>query len=187
MRICGDYKLTVNKASHLEQYPLPRMEDLFAKLAGGKLFTELDLSHAYEQLLLDEESQEFVTINTHRGLYRYLRLPYGVSSLPAIFQRTIETLLQDIPHVGGVTQQEHLQNLETVFDRLQQANLRLKRIKCQFMLPDITCLGHQINAEGFRPVEAKVQAMKAVSAPKDKTELKCIWEWSTSTGSIYQT
>lgn len=62
--LCGDYKLTVNQLSKLEQYPIPRIEDLFASLAGGQKFTKLDISHAYHQIPLDEEAKKFVTINT---------------------------------------------------------------------------------------------------------------------------
>ena len=80
--VCGDYKLTVNKVSKLDGYPIPKLDDLYTKLVGGQTFTELDLSHAYEQMLVDENSKEFLTINTHKGLYRYNRLPYGVASAP---------------------------------------------------------------------------------------------------------
>ena len=65
VRVCGDYKLTVNKVSKLDGYPIPKLDDLYTKLAGGQMFTELDLSHAYEQMLVDENSREFLTINTH--------------------------------------------------------------------------------------------------------------------------
>ena len=99
-RVCGDYKLTVNKVSKLEGYPIPKLDDLYTKLVGGQTFTEVDLSHAYEQMLVDENSKEFLTINTHKGLYRYNRLPYGVVSVPGIFQRTMEGLLQGIPSTG---------------------------------------------------------------------------------------
>ena len=63
-----DYKVTVNQVLDVDQYPLPKPDDLFATLAGGKKFTKLDLSQAYQQLLLDDDSKKFVTINTHRGL-----------------------------------------------------------------------------------------------------------------------
>ena len=100
IRLCGDYKVTVNSVAQNEVYPLPRIEELFAAVAGGKIFSKLDLSHAYLQLQLDEASQEYVTINTHCGLYRYTRLPFGVTSAPPIFQRTMETLLRDLPMVA---------------------------------------------------------------------------------------
>ena len=69
IRISGDYKMTVNRAAKLEKYRIPRIEELFASLAGGKLLTTLDLSHACLQVSLNEESRQFVTINTHRGLF----------------------------------------------------------------------------------------------------------------------
>ena len=82
VRICGDYKITVNRAARLEKHP--RIEELFASLAGGKSFTKLDLSHAYLQVPLDEESCQYITFNTHRGLFEYRRLPFGVASAPSI-------------------------------------------------------------------------------------------------------
>ena len=68
VRVCGDYKLTVNKVSKLDAYSIPKLDDLYTKLASGTTFTELDFSHAYEQMLVDEESKKFMTINTHKGL-----------------------------------------------------------------------------------------------------------------------
>ena len=77
IRLCGDYRITINKAAKVDAYPLPRVEELFAALSGGKYFTKLDMSQAYLQLQLDEQARELVTINTHRGLYQYTRLPFG--------------------------------------------------------------------------------------------------------------
>ena len=88
--LCGDYKVTVNKALWKEVYPLPTPDDLFTKLKAGVHFAKLDLSHAYQQVEFDEESQELLVLNTHQGLLRYKRLNFGVASVPAIFQRAIE-------------------------------------------------------------------------------------------------
>ena len=77
-RICGDHKVTVNRALDIDQYPLPKPANLFATLAGGQLFTKLDLTQAYQQLLLDEKLCQYTTINTHQGLYEYTRLPFGI-------------------------------------------------------------------------------------------------------------
>lgn len=120
IRICGDYKVTVNPVSKLDNYPIPKTEDLLAVLGGGQMFTKLDMSQAYQQLPLEENSKRFTTINTHRGLYQYARLPYGVSSAPGIFQRTMDNLLQGLPQVvvrvddilvTGSDDASHLQNL----------------------------------------------------------------------------
>ncbi|KAL5506647.1 hypothetical protein EMCRGX_G008350 [Ephydatia muelleri] len=70
VRLCGDYKVSINQALMVDQYPLPKPSDLFAALSGGKWFTKLDLAQAYTQMELDEVSRQFVAINTHRGLYR---------------------------------------------------------------------------------------------------------------------
>ncbi|KAL5479520.1 hypothetical protein EMCRGX_G023048 [Ephydatia muelleri] len=86
VRICGDYKLTVNSAACTESYPLPRIEDLLASINNGRIFSKLDFSNAFQQLELDNDSKRFVTISTQRGLYQYNCLPFGVSSAPAIFQ-----------------------------------------------------------------------------------------------------
>lgn len=91
--------MTVNAACKTEQYPLLVIDDLFAALNEGDLYSTLDLSDAYNQIPLDEESKKPTVINTHRGLFCYNRLPFGVSSAPAIFQRTMETILTGIPGV----------------------------------------------------------------------------------------
>ena len=70
VRIFGDYKVTINPALQVDSYPIPRVEDLYASMSGGKCFTKLDLSQAYLQLQLDEDSKAYVTINTHKGLFR---------------------------------------------------------------------------------------------------------------------
>ncbi|XP_061192328.1 uncharacterized protein LOC133200561 [Saccostrea echinata] len=96
IRICGDFKVTINPQLEIKQYPLPRIEDIFASLAGGQKFSKIDLKNAYLQLEVEEESKKFLTINTHRGLYRYNRLLFGVASALAIWQRTIDTILQGL-------------------------------------------------------------------------------------------
>ena len=89
-RICGDYKVTINQALTVDQHPLPKPEDLFATLANGKHFTKLDISQAYLQLALEEASMKYVTINTHQSQYQFTRLPFGIASAPAIFQRLMD-------------------------------------------------------------------------------------------------
>ena len=151
---------------------------LFSSLAGGTSFSKLDLAHAYLQIPLEEESKKYVTINTQRGLYRYNRLPFGVASAPAIFQRTMEDILRGIPQVSvyiddvlvaGKTEEEHLKTLDQVLTGMQKAGLRLKKQMCAFLLPSVEYLGHKITAEGIQPIE---QAIKDAPAPKNVTQLR---------------
>ena len=139
VRICGDFKTTVNPVLNVDQYPLPTVDDIFSNLAGGQLLTKLDLTQAYLHLEVDEEFRDLLTICTHRGLYRYNRLPYGIASAPAIWQRTMEMVLQDIPGtqvilddmiITGKTMEEHLSNLAKVLERLDSKGLRVNKRKC---------------------------------------------------------
>ena len=181
LRLCGDYKVTVNKAISLDTYPLPLIDELFANLSGGVSFTKLDLSQAYHQLPLEEESRKLTTVNTPSGLYEYLRLPYGISSAVGIFQRTIENMLKGLSGVcvylddilvTGKSTEEHLQNLRAVLFRLQENGVKLREEKCKFFLPEVEYLGFNVSKDGLKPTEAKVKAIKDAKAPKDLTELR---------------
>ena len=181
VRICGDFKVTINPVINIESYPLPRVEELFANLSQGKYFSKLDMSNAYLQLPLSHEAQNLVTINTHLGLFRYHRLPFGVSLAPAIFQRFMETLLRGLGGtalylddilVSGSTLEEHIQNLQAVFSKLSQAGLKLNRNKCIFLQTKIEYLGHVIDAEGLHLSPKKFSAIKEAPAQSTVTQLR---------------
>ena len=181
VRLCGDYKLTVNQASPVDSYPLPRVDELLASLSGGKFFSKLDLSQAYLQLPLDEQSREYVTVNTHKGLYRYNRLPFGVSSAPSIFQRTMDNLMRGIKGVStyiddilisGSTIEEHLQTLDIVLQKLESAGLKLNKAKCFFLHSQVEYLGHIIDKVGLHPTTEKVLAIREAPRPRNVSELR---------------
>ena len=180
-RSCGDFKVVVNQALMVNQYPLPNAEDLFTTLAGGKKFTKLDLSQAYLQLQLEPESQKYCTINTHRGLYRFNRLPFGISSAPAIFQKIMDTILQGIPRtlcyiddilVTGANDEEHLKNLAEVFERLHKYGIRMCKQKCYFMQDSVEYLGHRVDAEGIRATPEKISAIVNAPLPENVQQLR---------------
>ena len=160
VRICGDYRLTINKVSPLKRYPMPKTEELFTLFQGAEIFTKLDLKSAYNQLQLHEDSRKYLAINTHKGILVPTRLGFGYASAPAIFQRHMETLLAGITGVGVLigdvivsagSAQEHLQRLEEVLRRLSEAGLRLQRKKCSFGAASVVYLGHHITADGVKP------------------------------------
>ncbi len=120
-------------------------------------------------------------INTRKGLFRYTRLPYGVSSAPGIFQRFIESVLQGIPKVTvyiddilvtGSTEDEHLKILSEVLNRLEQAGLKVNKNKCNFLAPSVTYLGHRIDQFGLHPIAEKVTAIQQAPEPRNVSELK---------------
>jgi len=163
-------------------YPLPRIEDLFAALSGGKVFSKLDLSHAYLQVQLSRESQKYLVTNTHKGLYAYNRLPFWVSSAPAIFQHIMDNLLQGIPGmctylddilVTSITMEDHLDHLEAALTRLREAGMKLKE-KCQFLMSKVEYLGHVFSSNGLEPSPSKVAVIVNASAPRDVSGLKSL-------------
>ena len=118
-------------------------------------------------------------MNTHTGLFCYNRLLYGISSAPAIFQRTMENILQDIPCVAvylddiiltGATTAHHLETLDLVLGRLEEAGLRLKRENCIFLADEVVYLGHKIDQQG----QDKVEAIQKARAPENVLELQAL-------------
>ena len=181
VRLCGSYDVTVNVASPLERYPLPRVEELFTTLSGGRQFTKIDLAEAYLQFELDEASQEYVTLNTHKGLFRPTRLCYGVKSAVSIFQREIETLLSGIPStavylddicVTGSCPAEHIRNVRLVLERLARAGLKVNQDKCVWLADQVEYLGYSISAAGVQPTSEKSRAVLDAPEPTNLRQLR---------------
>ena len=181
VRICGDYKVTLNRVINTDTHPIPTPEEVLTTVAGGQKFSKIDLKSAYQQMLLDDESQPYVTINTHKGLYRYTRLPFGTSSSPAIWQRFIDQVIQGLDMVcaiqddviiTGRDDKHHLNNLEQLFARFAKLGLKVKLEKCAFMQESVTFFALKVSAKGVQATEDKVQAVKDAPVPKNVHELR---------------
>ena len=153
--ICGDFKVPMNRVLLDNPYPLPDTEDVFATLGGGTLFSKIDLSNACQEKELTADSQHYLTVNTHKGLYAYQRLTYGIASAPAIFQSTVDQILQGMDKVRcriddtliRTEPHEHLQVLDEVLTRLEKHGILAKRSKCEFMVPSVEFLGYRVDGE----------------------------------------
>ena len=181
IRLCGDFKVTINPQLNVDQYPLPNPEDIFATLEGGVVFSKLDLSQAYLQLRLHEESKKFVTINTPKGLYQFQRLPFGIASAPAIFQRVMDEVLADLPFVKcflddllvtGKTVEEHNTRLRQVLERLERFNIHLKWGKCLIGVKKLDFLGYRVSAEGLSTCADKIKAVASFPRPQDLSAVR---------------
>eukprot|EP00731_Ephydatia_muelleri_P000643 Em0001g643a len=176
-----DSKRQETETAAINVYPLPKIDDLYANLQGGERFTILDLSEAFLQMELDEGSRKYLVVNTHRGLFRYKRLPFGVSSAPALFQRAMDTILQGLPGVvcyqddilvTGKEIDEHLKNLERVFGRLKEFGLRLRLTKCKFLKESVEYVGHVISRNGICTSPKKIEVIQKAPIPLNVTELR---------------
>ena len=173
VRICGDFKVTINKYIENPEHPMPRAEELYQKLNGGQKFSKLDLSDAYQQVELDEESRKYVTINTHLGLFRYTRLPYGISCAPQIFQGYMDKVLQGVDcgcHtddiiVTGKDDKEHMENLKNILQRLKHNGLKCNLDKCDFLETSLKWLSYQIDKDGLHRTDDAIVAIKEAPHP----------------------
>ena len=181
IRLCADFKITINKYIDPQQHPIPNPTDLLSSLSGGQIFSKLDLRQAYAQLPLDEGSKRYCVISTHRGLYAYTRLPYGVSSAPSIWQRVIEQIVQGIKGVvvyfddlliSGADRAEHDERMGEVLSRFRKYGVRVGREKCVFLQDQVQYLGYVVSRDGIQPEESKVRAIVAAPAPHDVQSLQ---------------
>lgn len=180
IRICGNFKLTLNQFIIIDKYPLHTIDEIFAKLQGGISFSELDMTHQYMQFPVDESCMDLLTIVTHKGLFRYTKIPEGVSPAPADVQRKMDDCLRGIDgviayldniYVTGRTEEEHILNLEKVCERLEECNLRLNLRKCKFMQNIIEVLGFVIDKNGLHKSASKINAMVKAPRPNNNKEL----------------
>ena len=141
VRICVDMRLA-NEAIRRVRHPIPTVNDVSFGLNGAKFFSKLDLSQAYHQIELDEQSRYITTFSTHVGLYRYKRLNYGTNAAAEIFRYTLQRALQGLKGVKnmaddiiifGSTRAEHDSNLDKCLQRLKAKGLRLNKSKCSFL------------------------------------------------------
>ena len=145
-------------------------------------FTVLDLTKAYNQVFMDEESAQYLTLNTRKGLLGSNRLTYGVKSAPGQFQRILDQILvgmlgvrarlDDILIATHGGDEAHMKVLLEVFSRLAKYNVKLKLAKAQFMKTEVVYMGYKLSTSGISPIQSKLQAI--IEAPRltNRTELK---------------
>uniref|UniRef100_A0A5S6Q2E4 Reverse transcriptase domain-containing protein n=1 Tax=Trichuris muris TaxID=70415 RepID=A0A5S6Q2E4_TRIMR len=181
VRLCADYKCTINKALRQHPYPIPQVDRLLRSQAGGATYAKLDLANAYLQIRVDDESADAQTIVTHRGAFRVKRLQFGVCTVPGIFQSCMENFLRDIPGVAPYfddilvkagSDATLADRLRCVFDRFRSAGLRIRKDKCLFGVRSVDFLGYRLDASGIHPTKAKTDAIHKAPTPNDKKELQ---------------
>ncbi|XP_062715028.1 uncharacterized protein K02A2.6-like [Aedes albopictus] len=180
IRICLDGKATLNRFISTEHYQLPSIDDVLASLANFKVFCKIDLTGAYLQVKLSDAAQDLCTINTHRGLFKYTRMPFGISSAPSLFQSIIDQILLDtvaVPYlddilIGGRTLEECKKNLFQVLDKLNQHRVQINWSKSVFFETEVEHLGFRLTSDGIRPSPSKVEAICLAPAPKDVSQLQ---------------
>ena len=153
IQMCGDYKVSINPWVKTDVYPLPTIQDLFATLAGGKVFTKIDLKQVYQQLEVDEKSQNSLRSMPTKAFTDTWDCLLGCpATMDQILQGAKSTICYlDNILVSGANEAEHIQNLEVVLQRLQSRGIKVRLDKCRFMQQSVDYLGHRIDATGLHP------------------------------------
>ena len=180
IRICVDFKY-LNSQINVNEYPLPKIDEILTELGECKYFTKLDLKNAYMQLAVDDESQKYLVMSTHMGLFKFKRLPYGIASAPGIFQRFMTQLLMNIPMVkcyyddiliGGKNKAELEQKVIDVLTILKDRNVSLNKDKCILSQREVLYLGYVLSADGIKPDKTKIEAISNAPIPTNVNALK---------------
>lgn len=181
IRLCVDFKRTVNTVIESSHCVLPCPQDMFSKLNNQEYFTVLDLKGAYQQLQVSESSRKFLTINTHNGLYMFNKLPYGISCAPGIFQSVMENILVGLSNtqcylddilITGTTLDECHENVLKCLERLEEYNVKVNSEKCKWYKQIVEYLGHSLSKEGIKPINSKLSCIKDTPVPENVTQLK---------------
>jgi hypothetical protein len=181
VRFISDFR-ELNKRIKGQPHPIPKIQNLLLKLEGFKHGTALDLNVGYYHIELSNSAKELCAVATRWGKYEHQRLPMGLCNSPDIFQEkmndlldgldTVRVYIDDTLHVTKGLWEDHLEGLEEVFRRLQQAGLKVNAKKSNFGAHEMECLGYDITRTGIQPIPKKVQAIQAIKAPKTCKQLR---------------
>lgn len=188
VRVCGDYKLTVNPNIVRKHYPLPTIDEMFNtdsndEEEGGSdvRFTKLDLRHAYLQTEVHPDDREILTLSTHKGLYRPTRYMFGIANGPEDWQSFIDQVFGDMQDVvaffddlmiKGKNAKKHIETLDEVLRRLSKNNMRLNLGKCEFFKESIKFCGYEIDKNGLHKQKEKMEAINAMPQPENKDQVR---------------
>ena len=182
VRLCIDPK-PLNNALKRNHYPLPTIEDVLPLLTDSKVFKVLDARNGFWHVQLDDQSSYLTTFSTPWGRYRWLRMPFGITSAPEEFQRRMDIALEgldgtkaiadDILVFGtGTTQEEaeknHNERLKAVLARCWQKGVKLNKEKMQFKQQKVAYMDHVITSEGLQADPNKIEAIVNMPTPTDK-------------------
>ncbi|KAJ9509896.1 hypothetical protein QJQ45_011500 [Haematococcus lacustris] len=181
LRMCIDYR-QLNKITIRDQYPLPRIDDLFDQLAGKTVFSSLDLQAGYHQIRIPAEDVPKTAFRTPEGHYQFKVLCFGLTNAPATFQRVMNEAFAEVINdcalvylddilVMSENTEEHLVHLRRVFDLLRKNKFYAKLSKCEFMKRTLMFLGHIKSAQGISVDPCKVTAISNWPVP---TSLKTL-------------
>ncbi|QRW20479.1 Retrotransposable element Tf2 protein [Rhizoctonia solani] len=191
LRLVVDYQ-KLNDATHKNVYPLPRQDDLMAKLRHAKIFTKLDLRWGYNNVRVKEGDEWKTAFRTKYGLFEYLVMPFGLTNAPAAFQHFMNNLFRDLIDVTVVI---YLDNILIFSEKPEDHPAHLS--KCHFHVNTVDYLGIVISPAGFSMDQKKIEAVTSWPQPKtvkqlcraplhNLTKKETPWSWGNLEEAAFQ-
>ena len=169
------------KRGQISLHPLSKIDEMYTKLKGTKVFSTIDLRSGYYHIALGKDSRAKTAFVTPFGKYEFLMVPFGLAQAPAYFQLIMNQVLEGLSFavtylddiiIFSNSEEEHLLHLEEVFCQLRKAGLKMKRSKCEFFKSQIHYLGHLISEDGISPLPDKLDSIKNMLVLKCAKEIK---------------
>ena len=190
-RLCVDFRkvnelqqevITAGKTKgQISIHPLPKIDEMYAKLKGAKVFSTIDLRSGYHHIALGKSPRAKTAFVMPFGKYEFLMVPFGLAQAPAYFQLLMNKVLKGLKFamtylddiiIFSQDELQHLEHLEIVFSHLREAGLKIKRSKCDFFKSEIHYLGHLISPEGISPLPNKLDSIRHIPVPNSAKEIK---------------
>ena len=179
-RMCVDYR-GLNARTVKDKYRIPSMKDLYRKLRGSKIFSNIDLRSGYYHIPIAEEDKHKTAFITDDGLFEWNRMCFGFTNAPAVFQRAMDKIFKGLPFVViylddviicSENEQQHMNHLRIVFDRIREYNLKLRLIKCRFFKREIKYLGLIVNEHGVSGDPEYIRRILQLKQPENIKEVE---------------
>jgi hypothetical protein len=180
LRVCADFR-KVNDRSIFDPEPIVTAEEIFSKLAGDSIFSKFDMSKGYWQIPIRFKDRDVTTIATHRGLFRFKKMPFGLIGAPATYTRMMRQLLEKMENIHNYMDdclvhtagwKLHLDTMRQFFQRVREAALTLRPTKCAIGYSTVAYLGFDLSADGRRPSPKKIETIVKAPAPQTKKQVR---------------
>ncbi|MBW0509762.1 hypothetical protein O181_049477 [Austropuccinia psidii MF-1] len=182
-RMVGDFR-ALNIYTIPDRYPIPRIHETLTQLSQAKFITAMDALKGFHQNVLTDNAKKLLRLIVHRGIFEYIRMPFGIKNAPSHYQRMMNTIFPEelsegwlIIYIDDIiifseTWDSHLSRLERVLQKIVQLNMKISLKKCHFAYNELKALGHVVSGLSLGIDKNKVAEVLLKPIPQNKKEMQ---------------